>query len=224
MAIKITSTKNYGFDGVKSLVYSKAGYGKTWLCRTAINPFIVSSESGLMSLGDVDLPVFEIKTVDQIDEVLTFLKSSEESKKYDTICLDSISEIAEVMLIQYKSEEKDPRQAYGRMNDDMSSFIRKFRDLQGKHVYFTAKESIFTDKTNFSVYFPGMPGKTMVSALPFFFDEVFVLKLGVLEDGTIYRYLQTSPDLQYIAKDRSGALDAIEKPDLANICKKIKNM
>ena len=38
-----------------------------------------------------------------------------------------------------KKNNKDPRAAYGAMQDKMSEIIRAFRDITNKHVYFTAK-------------------------------------------------------------------------------------
>lgn len=218
MAIKIISTKDCASNGVKALVYSPAGIGKTVLCATAPSPLIISAEAGLLSLNDIDLPAVEVQSKEEVDEVYEMLEDSDESKKYKTICLDSITEIAEVLLSEYKKEEKDPRQAYGRMNDDMGDFIRKFRDLKNKHVYFTAKQTKFVDDdTGITSFMPGMPGKTLLNGLSFYFDEVFVLRLGKLEDGEIYRYLQTYPDLNYDAKDRSGKMPPKAKPDLTSV-------
>ncbi len=218
MAIKITSTKNYNIDGVKCLIHSPPGIGKTVLCATAPSPIIISAEAGLLSLADKNIPVIEVKSMEEVDEAYTFLTEAEEAKHYQTICLDSITEIAEVMLIEYKKSCSDPRAAYGQLNDDMASLIRCFRDLKGKHVYFTAKQLRYTDESvGITRYLPGMPGKTLLNGLPFFFDEVFAMRIGQLEDGSTYRYLQTNPDINYEAKDRSSALQTIERPDLTHI-------
>ena len=116
-----------------------------------------------------------------------------------------------------KQKFKDPRQAYGMLNDDMSTMNRKFRDIKGKHVYFTAKQMRIQDDDGITLRMPAMPGKTLLNGLSFFFDEVFVLRLGKLESGEIYRYLQTYPDFTYDAKDRSGKMIPKAKPDLTNV-------
>lgn len=220
--IKITTTKNFSAKEVKVLVFSPAGFGKTRLCATAPNPIIVSAEGGLLSLANEDVPVIEVKTLADIGEAYNFLTISKESKKYDTVCIDSISEIAEVMIITYKKQEKDPRAAYGRYNDDFASMIRMFRDLKGKHCYFTAKMlRNVEDNNSMAQNIPSLPGKTMLNALPYFFDEVFALRIGKMKDRTSYRYLQTVADYQYECKDRSGNLLPKEKPDLTYVFNKI---
>ncbi len=221
MAVKITSTKDVAFDGVKVLVHGPAGIGKTVLCKTAPLPIIISAEAGLLSLADMNIPVIEVTTVNEVNEAYMFLTESEESKKYETVCLDSITEIAEVLLSTYKGEEKDARQAYGRLNDDIASTIRSFRDLKGKHVYFTSKQLRVENDNEPIRYVPSMPGKTTLNAMPYFFDIVLAMRIGKLEDETVYRYLQTYPDLNYEAKDRSGKLPPRTKPDLTDVFERI---
>lgn len=221
MTIRITSTRDTS-SKVKVLCYGEAGLGKTVLASTAPNPLILSAEAGLLSIADKDIPVIEISTVQDIMDAYQFITEAEEAKKFDTICLDSISEIGEVLLHKLKKEEKDARQAYGRLNDDMASLIRQFRDLKDFHVYFSAKQIMREDDyTGISSYRPFLPGKTLLGGLPYFFDEVLAIRIGKLEDGEEYRYLQTQPDIQYTAKDRSDKLLPSEKPDLSYIFKKI---
>lgn len=221
MAIKLTTT-GQSSNFVKALCYGDAGVGKTVLCSTAPKPVIISAESGLLSLSHLNIPVIEVQTVDDVTEAYQFLTESDDAKDFETICLDSVTEIAEVLLGEYKSQEKDPRKAYGRLYDDMSKLIRTFRDLPERHVYFSAKLTRIEDEyTGIAGFRPAMPGKSLTNGLPFFFDEVMPLRIGVAEDESKFRYLQTSPDLQYVSKDRSGKLEEMEEPDLGKLFKKI---
>lgn len=221
MAIKLTTT-GQSATHVKALCYGDAGAGKTVLGATAPNPVIISAESGLLSLSHMNIPVIEVQTLDDVKEAYEFITESKDAEQFETICLDSITEIGEVMLSQYKKEDKDPRKSYGALADHMAQLIRTFRDLEGRHVYFSAKMVRIEDEyTGISTFRPMMPGKTLVNGLPFFFDEVMALRIGEADDGTKYRYLQTEPDMQYTAKDRSGALDMIERPDLTHLFDKI---
>ena len=221
--IKIISTRNYAAGEAKVLVSGPAGIGKTRLCATAPDSIIISAEAGLLLLADVDISVIEVSSVDDVRNVLNWAKSSTEAKEFKTICLDSITEIAEVCLTQYKKDFKDPRAAYGQLQDDVPELIREFRDLKDKNVYFSAKQSRIEEAEGSVVKFKAaMPGKYLLANLPYFFDIVLTMRLGKLEDGTIYRYLQTYSDFQYDCKDRSDRLAKVEKPDLSYIFKKLE--
>lgn len=223
MAIRIINVRDAAIlHGVKILLYGKAGYGKTWLARTAPSPIILSAESGLLSLRDVDLPVIQITTIDQLNEVYEWVKGSQEASQFQTVYMDSVSEIAEVVLSKAKASVKDPRQAYGELIEKMTLLLKSFRDVAGKHVVMTAKQSVLTDAmTNVNTYGPSMPGSRLGVEIPYLFDEVFRLGVGKTQEGTDYRFIQTKPDLQYEAKDRSGALDPYEQPHIGNIINKI---
>lgn len=222
---RIISTRDSAGNGIKILVHGPAGIGKTCLCATLPNPIIISSEAGLLSLKDLDIPVVEITSWDQLKEVLDWLKNSEEASDFESVCLDSISEIAEVLLAEEKKGKVDARQAYGSMQEKMSEIIREFRDLPGKNVYMSAKQERITDD-NKLLYGPSMPGQKLGQQISYFFDEVFAYQIGTYkaEDGTVisYRELLTQPDGRSVAKDRSSALLSHEEPDLGKIIQKIK--
>ncbi|RKX64881.1 MAG: AAA family ATPase [Tenericutes bacterium] len=221
MAVSITNTKVTS-GKVKALVYGRPGIGKTMLASTAPKPLIISAEAGLLSLADHDIPVAEISSMADLTDIYNYVKDDPDAQEFETIVLDSISEIAEVILSANKKTNKDPRAAYGQTNDEVASLIRGFRDLKNFHVYFVAKEGkVVDDATGLTSYFPSMPGKTLTQSIGYFFDEVLVMRLGKTESGASYRYLQTAPDLQYEAKDRSGKLNMITKPDLGVVFKKI---
>lgn len=224
MAIKLTSTRDAALlHGLKIFTYGRAGAGKTTLCGTLPDPLIISAESGLLSLAGQDLPVAEIESIADLEEVFTYVRDSAEARRsYKSLALDSVSEIAEKVLAAEKAVNKDPRAAYGALVEQMTALIRGFRDLSGFHVYFAAKQGQEKDEVEGTTFYgPSMPGRMVGPALPYLFDEVFVLRIGETEDGTPYRYLQTQPDYQYTAKDRSGLLDPMEPPHLGKVIDKI---
>lgn len=223
MPISITTTDQAAvLHGVKVLVHGRAGAGKTMLCATAPDPIIISAEAGLLSLRHLTLPVIQVTTMSDLSEAYQYVSQSEEAQQYQTVCLDSLSEIAEVVLSTEKAASKDPRKAYGEMQEKMTQLIRGFRDLPGKHVYFSAKQTANKDDiSGVTLYGPNMPGRQLGPQLPYFFDEVFALDVGRTPEGQEFRFLRTRTDLQYEAKDRSGALDEYEKPDLTHVFNKI---
>ncbi len=183
----------------------------------------MASRAGLLSIRDSDVSVIEVASIDDIREAYEFLNSAD-GQRFDWVCLDSVSEIAEVVLADEKRKEKDPRKAYGNMAEQMVELVKAFRDLSGRHVYVTAKlDKVKDEVTGGLVYGPGAPGQQFGRQLPYLFDEVFCLRVERDEDGNLSRWLQTSADAQHLAKDRSGTLEMFEAPDLAAIKAKIFN-
>jgi hypothetical protein len=222
MAINLKSTSSVTAQGgVKILVYGKSGCGKTHLIQTLPAPVILSAEGGMLTLRNREIPFIEIADRAQLIEALNWCRDSVESKQFESIALDSISEIAEVILNSEKKKTKDPRQAYGAMAEQMADIVRDFRNLQDRNIYFVAKAERIVDDKSAIQWSPSMPGKQTAQAIPYFFDEVFALRAEKDADGNIQRALQTADDGQWLAKDRSGVLDFWEAPDLGLIIKKI---
>lgn len=238
MALRFTTVSDSTqISGVKMLVYGPSGTGKTVLSATAPAPVILSAEAGLLSLRQKNLeklfgvgnpsvtynaPVIQIATVQDLTEAYKWLSESQEANQFQTVCIDSLSEIAEVVLNNAKRQVKDPRQAYGELIEKMETTIRMYRDLPNKHVYMSAKiEPQKDEMTGVIKYIPSMPGSKLGSKLPYFFDEVFRIGINKTPQGESYRFLQTQPDIQHEAKDRSGSLDALEPPFLTTIFNKI---
>jgi len=222
MAINVKTTGSLTANGVKVLVYGQAGAGKTSLVKTLPNPIVLSAEGGLLSIRDADLPYIDISDMDTLKEAYTWLAESDEAKQYQSVALDSISEIAEVVLNAEKKATKDPRQAYGAMQEQMADIIRAFRDLPGRHVYMSAKLEKTQDEIGRVLYAPSMPGNKTGQALPYFFDEVLALRVEKDGEGVTQRALMCDSDGLWLAKDRSGKLDMWEAPDLGAIIAKIQ--
>jgi phage nucleotide-binding protein len=221
MAINLKRSSQLALDGVKLLVYGQAGAGKTSLIKTLPSPIVLSAEGGLLSIADADVPYVEIGSMEDLNEAYQWLVKSVEAKEFKSVALDSISEVAEVVLSAEKKSTKDGRAAYGEMNTVMTELIRSFRDLPGRHVYMSAKLEKVQDEMGKVLYGPSMPGKTLSQGLPYFFDEVLALRVEKDADGNSQRALMCDSDGAWLAKDRSGKLGRWEAPDLAAIIQKI---
>jgi phage nucleotide-binding protein len=221
MAIQLKRTDGLSANGVKMLVYGASGAGKTTSIATLPAPVILSAEGGLLSLAGADIPFIEISSMADLMEAYTWLTSSAETSGFESVALDSISEIAEVCLNTEKKATKDPRQAYGAMQEQMTDLIRAFRDLPGKHVLMTAKVEKSQDEMGRMLYAPSMPGQKLGQQLPYFFDEVLALRVERDADGNTQRAFMCDSDGMWTAKDRSGRLEFWEAPNLNDIITKI---
>ena len=116
--MKIQHTGALGARSVKLLVYGQAGAGKTSLIKTVPSPIVLSAEAGLLSIADANVPFIEVNSMDTLREAYMWLRDSDEGSPdtYKTVCLDSISEVAEVVLAHELKHNKDGRAAYGALN------------------------------------------------------------------------------------------------------------
>jgi len=221
MAINVKTTGGISSNGVKLLVYGQAGAGKTSLIKTLPSPIVLSAEGGLLSIRDADLPYIEIDSMGTLQEAYQWLLESEEASGFQSVAIDSISEVAEVVLNSEKKNNKDPRAAYGEMQEQMADIIRAFRDIPNRHVYMSAKLEKMKDEMGSILYAPSMPGNKTGQALPYFFDEVLALRVEKDPEGATHRAIMCDSDGLWQAKDRSGKLDTWEAPDLGAIINKI---
>jgi len=222
MSVILYSTASVIANGVKVLVYGAAGSGKTRLLATTPSPVIFSCESGLLSLRQYNIPFAQITTLYDLQNAFDWISSSYEARQFATVCLDSVSEILEVLLKSERSTKKDPRQAYGEVLVQGTDLIRRFRDLPNKHIVLIAKEEVGKDENSRMFFQPAFPGAKLGPAVPYYPDEVFRLVPFIEpQSGQAYSMLRCHPEPQTVAKDRSGALAAWEPPDLTAIFNKI---
>ena len=213
-----------GTNGVKVLAYGGSGVGKTRLALSCPHPLVLSAEGGILSLRAMRIPFIEITSIEQLTAVGAWLAAAGDQWLYQTIILDSISEIAETCLRAAKiAAGKDPRRAYGALIEEMLPLVRAFRDLRYRHVVVIAKEEWQKeDTTGAMMFYPSLPGAKLGGELPYFFDEV--LRLMAWRDPSTKELLsafQTFRDHQTVAKDRSGALAPYEAPNMGAIFSKI---
>lgn len=231
--MRIQSTSNVHQSNLKCLVYGKSGIGKTTLASTLEGPtLIISAESGLASLHGTQIDFVDITQDDsgsllkaeariaKLREVYEHLLNPETQEQYNTVFLDSLTEIADIMkdyLFDKYPDAKDTFKLWGEYTKEMSKVVRAFRDLPHYHVVFTCLEDESQDDSKAMHYGPSLTGTKAKQMLVPMFDEVF--RYTIHEDK---RILVTSQTASSIAKDRSGKLSLTEAPNLQAILNRIK--
>lgn len=223
MQIQYTDKLNLS-NGVKGVLYGPSGIGKTRLISTAPRPFVFNAEKGLLSLKQFKIPYVTISTFKELDDAFNWAAKSTEAKNFDTFCLDSLSEIAEVISASERKKNPDARKYVPAASDSIYQLVRAFRDLERKHVVCICKQQLIEmgDLTTGSIKCatPLMPGEKLQNNLPYFWDVVLHMTNGVTVEGKKWEGLHTAATPYYHAKDRSGKLEPLEYPDLTNLFKK----
>lgn len=221
----VNSTMDWNQNGSKFLIHGGTGYGKTYAIRTCPRPFIINvdTEGGLLSLQDTDIPYTSISTLQELEDTIMELSLPENWNRFDTLCIDSLTEIAEVCLANHKKANKDMRKSYVNMADDVMEQIRNLITIPGKNLYCICKQRKLQDEEGRILFSPDVPGNSFANKIPYYFDEVFAIRiLKDPETGELRRWFQTQPDERYEAKDRSGRLGMFEPADVGHILAKIK--
>lgn len=207
--------------GVKCLAYGPPGVGKTPIIKTAPRPVVLAVEPGLLSMRDAtNIPAFEAETPAKIDDFFNWFFGSKEATNFDTLCIDSISQLAEVYLTQELKRNKDGRKAYGDLSRKVMEIANALYYLPNKHVYLIAKMGTY-DENGTSIRKPYFPGQDLNIKIPHLFDEViYIDKMqipGVAQPTLAFR---TQSTYGIHARDRSGRLAEFEPPHLGQLFQK----
>ena len=207
--------------GVKSVVYGGPGTGKTPIIVTAPRPIVCVVEPGTLSARNSSfdtVPAFEANEDSKIKDFFKWICESNEAKGFDTIGIDSATQMAEIFLKGELQRNKDGRRAYGEMARAVKDIFDKLYYLPNKHIYLIAKqgEDDITKKKK-----PYFPGQELNVYVPHLFDEV--LQLGFHQIPGQQQPIQSfkcKESFDAVARDRSGNLAEFEPPNLTHIFNK----
>jgi hypothetical protein len=221
--------------GVKCIVYGGPGSGKTPLIATAPKVVLLATEPGLGSMRNSNVATWEAHTPEKIDEFMKWALSSTELKQFDTIAIDSLSNLSELFLLQEQKNEKHGQKAYGQANTRTMKVCNDLYYMRDKHIVMIGKQTIVengSQNTNsgYVMYEPVLqkrpyfPGKELNTKIPHLFDNIMHL-CDVTMPGfqKPQRALRTKEIPEILARDRYGNLDDLEPPDLTRLFDKALN-
>ena len=209
--INLKKKQEEGTSVLNMLVYGASGAGKTTFASSAADfgkVLIVDAEAGAQYIGEdraKNIDLIAMKDISILDEILI----PENIKEYQTIVLDSVTEIMKKMVDHIKgSKETATLQDWGKIIVGMETYFRKFRDLN-KHVILVAMETEKEDD-NLILKRPSLSGKNLPSDMIGFQDVCMYI-----ENTVQGRVGHVQPTQKFYAKDRTNKLPAkIEQKDL----------
>lgn len=203
--------------GCKVCCYGPPGHGKTPLMNTAPRPLLLATEPGLLSMRGSTVPTYLADTPSKIDDFFNWFFGSNDAKNYDTLGVDSGSEMAGIYLIEALSKNAHGMKAYGVMAERTEKWLRKLYFLPNKHIYFIAKQEIITENNYKRPYFPG---KYLPVQVPHLFDFILNLDIHNVPGTGQVKALQCAESFDRMARARTGNLNMFEYPDLSQLFNK----
>ena len=214
--------------GVKATIFGGPGSGKTPLMNTAPRPVLLVTEPGMLSMRGSTIPAWEAYTPALVVEFFEWFMKSREASNFDTLCIDSISNIAELILADELAKVKHGMKAYGNMSERVMKICNDLYYMPQKHIAMIAKQATVENgrqtilQGGEIIYEPIMqkrpffPGKDLNVKVPHLFDNVMHLGEVVMPgQPKPVRALRTKEIPEVFARDRLGNLAELEQPDLS---------
>lgn len=233
--MKIQVTGSGDNKKIKMIICGPSGNGKTrsavYLKRSGRRILIISCEAGLASISDENIDYIDIsiddngalipkeKRILRLMEIYKLLQTKEFMDKYDTIFIDSLSELSACLHDMLKLEfpdRKDSLVLFGTLSQKSKDLVRAFRDQPNYHIIFTCLNKIEKDDNGRRYSGFSMIGG-IADLLPQYFDEV--LQIRINQEGKKEFVCHATETM--VCKDRSGKLLPVEPYDLGDIFNKI---
>lgn len=214
--------KNFG---VKCLAYGPPGVGKTPVVNTAPRPLLLACEPGLLSMRQSSVPTFQAFTSDTIDEFFKWFFDSNEAKNFDTLAVDSTSQMAEIYLnaaLSGKSKAGNKMHglaAYGDMATRTLEHLEKLYFMPYKHTFLIAKENV-SNENGLTAKKPYYPGNILNDTVPYKYDVITRLAIHNVPSMGQIKAFRCLASIDEMARNRTGTLNEFEEPHLGKLIAK----
>lgn len=214
-------------NGIKAIVYSGPGEGKTPItASTSPRPVMLLCEAGTLSLRKSETPSYPAFTASAIDGFFQWFTQSNEAKNFDTLIIDSVSQMA-LTYLQFEAakgskggNEGHGLKIYGAMATTVMKHMTSLYFMPMKHIIGIAKQEM-VEITGINYRRPNFPGRVLPIDIPHLFDEI--LHLCKIPDGKggETAAFRCQGNFETMARDRSGVLREFEPPNISHLIAKI---
>jgi hypothetical protein len=214
-----------------AMIVGESGTGKTTQCihLPAEKTALITMEEGLLCFDKHNYMPRLVSVVKTSDELASAFKEINAGLKgIEYIFIDSLTEIADMVLLELKADPKfsDPKmilKLYGTYSEIMTKIVKSFRDLSQYSIIFTCISEKAKDGVEVYDDFC-IPGSAVKNNLKSWLDIVLHIKAFKNEEGASERVFLTSTAESRLAKDRSGVLEEVENANIAYIINKIRGV
>ncbi len=236
---------------IKGAIFGQAGIGKTSLLKTLDSTegvLFIDLEAGSLCLGDMAIDTLKLEKWEECQGVCAALCGADpyathpnqpygeafvararevlgDLSKYHTIFIDSIT-VASRLALKWAQRQpavlNDGKEngwaLYGLLGQVVMHWLTRLQHANC-NIWLVGVMEGKLDNLKRMMYAPQIEGNKTARELPALVDEVLVMGLDQEHQRVIYTSA-TNP-FGYPAKDRSGQLDEIEKPNLQIITNKM---
>jgi hypothetical protein len=210
--------------GFKAIAYGPPGEGKTPLIKTAPRPVLLICEPGMLSMRDAhNIPAWEGYTPAKCAEFFEWLRKSNEAKNFDTVCVDSFTQYAEIELREALSKNSHGLKAYGAMAEKVMDIANLLFFMPQKHVYLNCKQTI-VDEGGAMKRRPYFPGQELNVKVPHLFDAILHISKtfvpGIAQPTLAIRTAGTIDIMARIRTHKPDMFNELEPPNLTALIAK----
>lgn len=202
--------------GCKAIVFGPSGRSKTPSINTCPRPVLLACEPGLMSMKGSNVPTWIGDTGARVDEFFKWFFNSAETKAFDTLAIDSGTQMCDVFLQEALKTNKHGKAAYGEMATNVMNHLRPLFFMKAKHAYIICKE----ETTEHGLRRPYLLGQQLPKDVPGLYDFLIHLDIhNVPNMGNILAY-RCNGDYSVVARNRTGNLNDYEEPNFTKLTEK----
>ncbi len=174
---KIKQAGDLGLDFAKVVAYGAPGTGKTTFGATFPSVLFLSAESGLLSVRDRRIDIWEIAQWEDLEEAFSYLKHGEHT--YKSVVIDSLTEVQKKLNEYIVRKFPGVKRGYNDLTsesdwgyniDRMRKLCRAFRDLPLNVLFIALSQEIELDGE--AIIRPALNGKTLPDELCGWVDAV----------------------------------------------------
>lgn len=200
--------------GVKAIVYGPPGSAKTPSVATAPAPVLLAAEPGMLSMKGTNIATYEAQTWAKIKEFFEWVHGSNESRQFQTVAVDSVSQICEIHLRDNPKKHSHGLQKYGAMAEDVYDILHKLYYMKERHIYLICKQAVERTDASTKVR-PYFPGNDLDIKVPHLFDEILHLDNHIVPGVGPTRAFHCFNGIGAMCRDRSGKLQEYEPPNVS---------